>query len=126
MKICGFDMYDEEQGLISIVEPKTFKEVCKSEDCINAMNDELDWIEKNRTWELVPRTKGMTVIGTKRIFNNKFNEHGLVIRNKAILVCKGYAQVEGVDFEETFAGYKNFRVYQMDIKSAFINVELEE
>ena len=68
----------------------------------------------------------MNVIGTKWIFKNKFNEHGYVTRNKAILVCKGYAQVEGVDFEETFApverleairifldfaGYKNFRVY---------------
>ena len=105
------------------------------------MNDEFDQIEMNETWELVPRTKGMTVIGTKRIFKNKFNEHGLVIRNKAILVCKGYSQVEGVDSEESFApmerfesirmflafaGYKNFRVYQMDVKYAFINGELEE
>ena len=63
------------------------------------MNDELDQIEKNQNWELVPRTKGMNVIGTKWIFKNKFNEHGHVTRNKAILVCKGYAQVEGDDFE---------------------------
>ena len=63
------------------------------------MNDELYQIEKNRTWELVPRTKGMNVIGTKWIFKNKFNEHGHVTRNKAILVCTGYAQVEGVAFE---------------------------
>ena len=89
------------------------------------MKDELDQIEKNQTWELVPRTKGMNVIGTKWIFKNKFNEHGHVTRNKARLVCKGYTQVEGVYFEETFAhverlepiriflafaGYKNFRV----------------
>ena len=62
-------------------------------------------------------------------------------RNKAILVCKGYAQVEGVDYEETFApvaileairmflafaGYKNFRVYQMDLKYAFFNGGLEQ
>jgi hypothetical protein len=43
------------------------------------------------------------VVGTKCIFKNKFNEDGQVIRNKEILVCKGYAQVEGIDFEETFA-----------------------
>ena len=105
------------------------------------MNDEIDQIEKDQTWELVPRTKGMNVIGTKWIFKNKFNEHGHVTRNKARLVCKGYAQVEGVEFEETFAPvtrleairmflafawYKNFKVYQMDVKSAFLNGELEE
>jgi hypothetical protein len=69
------------------------------------------------------------------------NENGKVIRNKAILVCKGYAQVEGVDYEETFApvarleairmflafsNYKKFKVYQMDVKSAFLNGNLEE
>ena len=92
-------LYDEEQALLSIVELKKFKEACKIEDWINAMNDELDQIEKNQTWELVPRTKGMNVIGTKWIFKNKFNENGHVTRNKARLVWKGYAQVEGVVFE---------------------------
>ena len=57
----------------------------------NVRTDELDQIEKNQTWELVPITKGLNVIGTKYIFKNKFNEHGHVTRNKAILVCKGYA-----------------------------------
>ena len=78
----------------------------------------------------------MNVIGTKWIFKNKFNEHGHVTRNKSRLVCKGYAQVEGIGFEENFAPveileairmflafscYKNFKVYQMDVKSAFLN-----
>ena len=100
------------------------------------MNDELDQIEKNRTWELVPRTKGMNVIGTKWIFKNKFNEHGHVTRNTTRLVYKGYAQAEGVDFEETFAHvarleairmflafacYKKFKVHQMNVKYAIIN-----
>ena len=80
-------------------------------------------------------------VGTKWVFKNKFNENGKVIRNKARLVCKGYDQVEGIDFEETFAPvarleairmflafscYKNFKVYQMDVKSAFLNVKLEQ
>eukprot|EP00253_Pinus_taeda_P016660 PITA_16660 len=67
------------------------------------MDDELEEIEKNNTWEFVPRPKEKNVIGTKRIFKNKLNENGEVVRNKAKLVCKGYAQQEGIDFEETFA-----------------------
>ena len=67
------------------------------------MNDELDQIKKNHTWELVPRPHDKNVIGTKWIFKNKLNENGDVIRKKARLVCKGYAQQEGIDFEETFS-----------------------
>ena len=105
------------------------------------MNEELDQIEKNKTWELVSRPENKNVIGTKWVFRNKINENGQVIRNKAKLVCKGYAQVEGVDFEETFApvsrleairmflafsSHKKLKVYQMDVKSAFLNGNLEE
>jgi len=67
------------------------------------MNEELDQIEKNDTWELVPKPLDKNVIGTKWIFKNKLNENGEVIKNKARLVYKGYAQQEGIDFEETFA-----------------------
>jgi hypothetical protein len=67
------------------------------------MDEELDQIEKNYTWELVPRPKNKNVIGTKWIFRNKLNEDGQVTRNTTKLVCKGYAQIEGIEFEETFA-----------------------
>jgi hypothetical protein len=105
------------------------------------MDEELDQIEKNDTWDLVPRPQNKNVIGTKWVFRNKLNEDGQVTRNKTILVCKGYAQIEGVDFEEKFspvvrmeairkllayACSKNVKVYQMDVKSAFLNGELEE
>jgi hypothetical protein len=105
------------------------------------MDEELDQIEKNDTWELVPRPKNKNVIDTKWVFKNKLNEDGQVTRNKARLVCKGYAQIEGIDFEETFAPVarmeairfllayacsKNVKVYQMDAKSSFLNGELEE
>lgn len=81
------------------------------------------------------------MIGTKWVFRNKLNEDGEVSRKKARLVCKGYAQEEGIDYGETFspvarlegvrtllayASYKGFKVYQMDVKSAFLNGILDE
>jgi hypothetical protein len=91
---------------------------------------------------LVPRPKNKNVIGTKWVFRNKLNEDGHVTRNKAILVCKGYEQIEGFDFEETFSPVsrmkaicfllsyswsKNIKVYQIEnIKLYFLNGELEE
>jgi hypothetical protein len=105
------------------------------------MNDELDQIKKNNTWEMVQRPEGKIIIGSKWIFKNKLNEQGQVVRNKARLVYKGYAQIEGLDFDVTFAPiarleaiiiflayacHKRFKVYQMDVKSAFLNGDLNE
>jgi hypothetical protein len=105
------------------------------------MDEEIDQTEKDDTWKLVPRPRNKNVIGTKWVFINKLNEDGQVTKNKARLVCKGYSQVEGIDFEETFspvarmeaiililvyACSKNIKVYQMDVKSAFLNEDLEE
>ena len=123
-------LYQIEITLLSYIEPSSIKEACKDENWVNAMNEELDQIEKNQTWEIVPRPQNKNVIGTKWLFKKKLNENGQVIKNKDILVCKGYAQVEVVDFEETFASverleairmilafasYKKLKVYQMDV-----------
>ena len=85
---------------------------------------------------MVPKPKDRTSIGTKWIFKNKKDENGIIIRNKARLVAKGYRQEEGIDYDETFApvarieeiriflayaAHKDFKVYQMDVKSAFLN-----
>jgi hypothetical protein len=86
-----------------MIEPTYFEEANNNEFWNKAMDEELDQIEKNDTWELVPRPKDKNVIDTKWVYKNKLNEDGQVIRNKARLVCKGYAQVEGIEFEETFA-----------------------
>jgi len=71
--------------------PSNFEEASQNEHWVVAVNEELYQIEKNDTWELVPRLKDKNVIGTKWIFRNKLNEDGKVTRNKARLVCKGYA-----------------------------------
>ena len=67
------------------------------------MHDELLQFQKNEVWTLVPRLEGKHIIGTKWIFCNKTDKEGNVIRNKAWLVAQGYSQMEGVDYDETFA-----------------------
>ncbi|KAK0593785.1 hypothetical protein LWI29_021976 [Acer saccharum] len=67
------------------------------------MQEELSQFERNEVWTLVPRPKTTNVIGTKWIFRNKSDEDGNIVRNKARLVAQGYSQIEGIDFEETFA-----------------------
>jgi hypothetical protein len=63
----------------------------------------LDQIDKNDTWELVPRPKNKNVIIKKWVFRNKLNEDEQVTRKISKLVCKEYAQIEGIEFEETFS-----------------------
>jgi hypothetical protein len=124
-----------------MLEPKNFNESSKDDHWVKVMNDEIDQIEKNNMWEMVHRPEGKNIIGSKWIFKNKLNEQGQVVRNKERLVYKGYAQIEGLDFDETFAPieilesiiiflayacHKRFKVYQMDVKSAFLNGDLNE
>jgi hypothetical protein len=124
-----------------MVETKNFNEASEDVNWLKSMNEELDQIEKNNTWELVPRPADKNVIGSKWVFKNKMNEQGQIVKNKARLVYKGYAQVEGQYFDENFAPverleairmflayacHKNFKVYQMDVKSDFLNGYLEE
>jgi hypothetical protein len=107
---------DSEQShisFLSMIEPKNFDEVNKHDDWIRAMNEELDQIEKNDTWEFFPRPAERNVIGSKWVFKNKMNEQGQIVRNKARLVYKGYAQVEGQDFDETFAPVARLKVIRM-------------
>ena len=86
-----------------MMEPKDFSHANQDDNWIKAMNEEFDQIEKNWTQELVPRPTYKNVIKTKWVFKNKLNENGEVVRNKARLVCKFYAQIEDIDFDETFS-----------------------
>ncbi|XP_070002569.1 putative mitochondrial protein AtMg00820 [Nicotiana tabacum] len=105
------------------------------------MQEELDQFDKNQVWKLIPQPENVPVIGTKWVFRNKLNEDGKVVRNKARLVAQGYSQQEGVDCDETFAlvvllesirillayaSFKGFKLFYMDVKSAFLNGFIEE
>eukprot|EP00253_Pinus_taeda_P010497 PITA_10497 len=105
------------------------------------MDEEMNAIERNKTWDLVELPKGKEVIGFKWVYKTKCNAEGKIERHKARLVVKGYKQQYGRDYEETFApvarmetvrvvlsiAEKNkWKVYQMDVKSAFLNGVLME
>ena len=122
-------------------EPKKEEEALQDENWVDLMHEKLNQFVKNDVWELVPRPKDAYVIGTKWIFKNKTNDDGEIIRNKSRLVAQGYTQVEGVDFDKSFAPIArlesihillsiactiDFKLYQMDMKCAFLNEYLNE
>ncbi|KAK2375338.1 putative mitochondrial protein [Trifolium repens] len=126
---------------VSLFEPKNVKEALTDEAWIEAMQEELNQFERSEVWDLVPRPEDVNVIGTKWVYKNKSDENGTVTRNKARLVAQGYTQIEGLDFDETFAPVARlesirlllgvacilkFKLYQMDVKSAFLNGYLQE
>jgi hypothetical protein len=89
-------------SFVSSLEPLKVEEALGDSDWIIAMREELNNFTRNEVWSLVERPK-QNVIGTKWVFRNKQDEHGVVTRNKARLVAQGFTQVEGLDFGETYA-----------------------
>jgi len=123
------------------IEPKNIEEAETDECWLMAIEEELNQFERNNVWTLVPRPTHQSIIGTKWVFRNKKDENGIIIRNKARLVAQGFNQEEGIDYEETFAPvtrleairmllafacYKDFKLFQMDVKSAFLNGLISE
>ncbi|KAJ9539222.1 LOW QUALITY PROTEIN: hypothetical protein OSB04_031955 [Centaurea solstitialis] len=128
-------------SFLSEHEPTKVDEALADPSWVSAMQEELAEFERNLVWTLVHKPSRKTIIGLKWVFRNKLDEHGIVIRNMARLVAQGYKQEEGIDYDETFApvarleairlilayaAYINFEVYQMDVKSAFLNGKLVE
>nr|GEZ21786.1 retrovirus-related Pol polyprotein from transposon TNT 1-94 [Tanacetum cinerariifolium] len=123
------------------IESANVAEALRDADWVSAMQEELDQFARLKVWRLVPRPEGKSIIKTKWIFKNKKDESSLVIRNKAWLVAVGYSQQEGINYDEMFApvarieaiclflayaAHKDFIVYQMDVKTAFLNGILKE
>ncbi|GJW03582.1 putative ribonuclease H-like domain-containing protein [Tanacetum coccineum] len=105
------------------------------------MQEELLQFKLQEVWTLVDLPNGKRAIGTKWVFKNKKDDMGIVIRNKARVVDQGHTQEEGIDYDEVFApvvrieairlflayaSFKDFVVYQMDVKSAFLYGKIEE
>ena len=80
-----------ESCLLSQIEPKIVKDTLENDDWYKDTEEKIEKIEKNKTWSLFPRPTNKNVIGTKWVFRNKLDENGEITRNKATLVCKGYA-----------------------------------
>ena len=73
----------------------------------------------------MPRPQNQSVIGTRWVFRNKMDENGIIIRNKVRLVAQGF-RLEAIRMLLAFACFKNFVLYQMDVKSAFLNGFINE
>lgn len=137
-------------AFVSKIEPSKVVEALEDDQWIIAMQEELnqfegnevqEQVEGNEVWELVPKPKDKHIIGTRWVFKNKLDENGIIVRNKARLVAQGYNKEEGIDFEETFApvtrleairlllayaSSMNFQLFQMDVKSAFLDSYINE
>jgi hypothetical protein len=122
-------------------EPIDVNTALKNEKWINAMKEELDSIESNQTWELVDLPHKKKAIDVKWVYKLKVNSKGDVTRHKARLVARGFLQKEGIDYGEVFApvtrmetirlvtaiaNLNGWNMYQMDVKSAFLNGPIEE
>ena len=127
--------------MLAADEPRNV-EAALDEDCWKqAMKTELESIEQNKTWEYAVLPKDHKAIGLKWVFKVKKDPAGNVVKYKARLVVKGYAQVHGIDYDEVFApvarmetvrvllalaAQGEWEVHHMDVKSAFLNGNLQE
>ncbi|KAH9707327.1 Integrase catalytic domain-containing protein [Citrus sinensis] len=125
-------------------EPSTFHEALNSSDValwMTAMQEEIEALHKNKTWELIPLPRGRKAIGNKWVYKIKRDGNDQVERYRARLVVKGYAQKEGIDFNEIFSPVVrlttvrivlamcatfDLHLEQLDVKTAFLHGELEE
>ncbi|GJS08112.1 retrovirus-related pol polyprotein from transposon TNT 1-94 [Tanacetum coccineum] len=132
---CYFDAF------LSSVEPRSYKEALTESCWIESMQEELNEFERLEVWELIPQPDRVMIITLKWIYKVKLDELGGVLKNKARLVAREYHQEEGIEFEESFAlvaqlesiciflvfaAHMSMVVYQIDVKTVFLNYVLRE
>jgi hypothetical protein len=128
-------------GLVAAEEPASVEEALQTPEWRRAMEEEMSCIADNKTWTRTVLPAGHRAIGLKWVFKLKKDHDGNVVKYKARLVVKGYAQRQGVDFDEVYApvarmetvrillalaAHGGWEVHHMDVKSAFLNGELAE
>ena len=126
---------------MTAIELTNFQEASCQRAWVDAMISEYSALMKNKTWVLVDCPRGVKPIGCKWVYRIKYKADGSIDKYKARLVAKGYAQQEGIDYDETFAptakwntirvimalaAQLGWKLYQMDVKSAFLNGDLTE
>ncbi|KAL5795083.1 hypothetical protein ACOSP7_003677 [Xanthoceras sorbifolium] len=124
----------------TVIEPETFEEASQSSKWMTAMKEEIAALEQNQTWELVPKPRDVKPISCKWVYKIKYRPDGSIKRYKARLVARGFSQQYGLDYDETFspvaklttvrillalAANKNWNLWQMDVKNAFLHGELD-
>ncbi|GJS98882.1 putative ribonuclease H-like domain-containing protein [Tanacetum coccineum] len=122
-------------------EPKKVLQALEDPSWVEAMHNELLQFKLLNVWSLFDLPRDKWAIGTKWVFRNKKDKRGIVVKNKARLVAQGHTQKEGIDYDEvfahvarieairlfmTYASFKDFVVYQMDVKSAFLYGKIGE
>ncbi|KAK8708456.1 hypothetical protein V6N13_059496 [Hibiscus sabdariffa] len=130
--------------LVDHDEPKTYQEAVSSpvsKKWLEAMRSEMDSMSNNQVWTLVEPPEGIKPIGCKWVFKKKTDMDGNVQTYKGRLVAKGYRQIHGIDYDETFspvamfksirillaiAAFHDYEIWEMDVKTAFLNGKLEE
>jgi hypothetical protein len=132
---------EDELHFISAEEPSSFRKAEQQECWRKEMEEEMQSIVDNHTWDLVELPRGHRAIGLKWVFKVKQDEAGRVVRYKARLIAKGYMQQASIDYDEVFApvariesvrlllalaAHKGWEVHHMDVKSAFLNDDLQE
>lgn len=135
------DIYSSCSFSLMTVDPTIYEEAQKDEIWIKVMNEEIEAIQRNGTWELTSLPEKMKVVGLKWIFKSEFNSDGTLLKKKARLVAKGFLQLEGIDLDEVFSPVtrmetmrlflalstqKEWKIHQLDVKLVFLNGDLKE
>jgi len=141
---AGGDTLIGDKTLVNLDEPASYKEAMTGPEAAQwkeAMDSEIQSMKDNQVWNLVTPTPGHKTVGCKWIFKKKTDMDGNVCTFKARLVAKGYTQTHGIDYDETFspvakiksirillaiAAFYDYEIWQMDVKTAFLNGKLEE